>query len=172
MRAAHLCISIIPPWYYLRRRTTIAKNSNTGNTEHLFFFLTSSSFSSLSYFIWENERKKNRSPKFANSRRHDDTKRSYFRSSNQIKYFLYKINRREGEMRTPTKKRKTPIKETKSVSVSTTSTPVKTSPKARRNLKLSDVEEEDVPGEVLTSFSDVRSLSNGAKVRWYGCGTM
>lgn len=47
-------------------------------------------------------------------------------------------------MRTPTKKRKTPIKETKSVSVSTTSTPVKTSPKARRNLKLSDVEEEDV----------------------------
>ena len=43
-------------------------------------------------------------------------------------------------MRTPTKKRKTPIKETKSVSVSTTSTPVKTSPKARRSLKLSDVE--------------------------------
>jgi len=47
-------------------------------------------------------------------------------------------------MRTPTKKRKTPVKETKSVSVSTTSTPVKASPKARRNLKLSDVEEEDV----------------------------
>ena len=50
-------------------------------------------------------------------------------------------------MRTPTKKRKTPIKETKSVSVSTTSTPVKTSPKARRSLKLSDVEDTVVKGE-------------------------
>ena len=50
-------------------------------------------------------------------------------------------------MRTPTKKRKPPIKETKSVSVSTTSTPVKTSPKARRSLKLSDVEDTVVKGE-------------------------